>query len=660
MNMLFAPTPASPGLRSASAGKPENPPVRPAFGKGNIAMPVELDILEAVHKLGKEQVTFTLHGVSFPSAPGENTGIGSPFSNGAKQLVSFLRRNGFNRIQLGPGGKVKPSDVSPYMSSSFSANPLFIDLAQLAREPQWAGLLSGNTFQAIVDNNPQKGQNRVAYDYAFKEYEKAFDEVFSKYNNLKVSKDSLDPDVKNAVTAIENGFEDFKAQNTRWLEKEGLYEALTLEHGNDYYGNWPEPDRNLFKPGNPDRDQRIGELKQKHGDAIERYNFIQYIASAQKLTMQKAAQAEGIRFIADSPVAFSAREVWAYPDAFIDDLVMGAPPDYFDANGQGWGFPVLDPNRIYHSDGSLDVAGQLIKAKFDKIFEENQGGVRLDHIIGWVDPWVYPPGGSPKDDGFRLMSSPEHAIGKHYAKIPQGRDWSKLTPDELESHAEMLGVIVQSAKDKGVPVKNLIAEDLGSNIPPSVFAVMKKFGIGGIRVTQYAEPHNDPHMHRGKNIPANHTAYIGSHDNKPLWPWMEELKKSGDIWNHARYLAYDLAQDKSAGAARKREKQASSWARGLFGFAQAKFAELFASPPKSIQFFFTDVLGMTETFNIPGTQGDHNWSLRMPDDFEAFFKSQLKQRHGMKTPQALALAMRARGDAFVKANQPLIERLEKH
>lgn len=65
--------------------------------------------------------------------------------------------------------------------------------------------------------------------------------------------------------------------------------------------------------------------------------------------------------IADRQVAFSDRDTWAYQALFLKGWCLGCPPDYFSKDGQAWGFPVMDPDRMYNADGSLDEGGQLLK-----------------------------------------------------------------------------------------------------------------------------------------------------------------------------------------------------------------------------------------------------------------------------------------------------------
>ena len=72
---------------------------------------------------------------------------------------------------------------------------------------------------------------------------------------------------------------------------------------------------------------------------------------------------------------------------------------------------------MYNADGSLDEGGQLLKNLYKKMFRENPGGVRIDHIVGLIDPWVYKAGKKPKIEqgAGRLYSSPEHPELSKYA-----------------------------------------------------------------------------------------------------------------------------------------------------------------------------------------------------------------------------------------------------
>ncbi|WNZ62828.1 hypothetical protein QEG98_03135 [Myxococcus sp. MxC21-1] len=77
--------------------------------------------------------------------------------------------------------------------------------------------------------------------------------------------------------------------------------------------------------------------------------------------------------------------------------------------------------------------------------------------------------------------------------------------------------------------------------------------------------------------------------------------------------------------------------------AQAKVADLFASRARNVMMFFTDLLGMPETYNAPGTVDERNWSLRVPQDWAREYRERLKGDAAVNLPAALAMALRAQG-----------------
>jgi 4-alpha-glucanotransferase len=67
--------------------------------------------------------------------------------------------------------------------------------------------------------------------------------------------------------------------------------------------------------------------------------------------------------------------------------------------------------------------------------------------------------------------------------------------------------------------------------------------------------------------------------------------------------------------------------------------------------FFTDFFQMSQTYNTPGTSGDKNWSLRLPENFA--------QMETINLPLLLKKAILARGSEFANANKELIEELNE-
>ena len=604
-------------------------------------------IQNALKVLGKKNFALIIHGGSFPSASGENTGFGTMNSNGGKEVIDFASGL-FNAIQLGPAGKTKGCDSSPYTGTIFSTNPLFVDLKELTTK-KWGKILSEQTFNEIVENNPKKGENRTCYSYAYRKYADALDEAYKNF--------SQNPDKK-----LLTEFEKYKAENNEWLDKDSLYEALSIEHNNDYWPMW-DRDQNLFSPDSIEEQlengKRLVEISDKYKYEIEKYKFIQFILNKQTTETGEYAKEKDIKMIADRQVAFSDRDIWAYKSMFLDGWMLGCPPDYFSKDGQAWGFPVVNPERMYKEDGSLDEGGLLLKRLYKKMFKENPGGVRIDHIVGLIDPWVYKAGKNPKPEegAGRLYSSPEHPFLSKFA-VAELKDLDlqftsdneqrvkTLTDKQVELYGRLIEkIVIGAAEEEGLDKNAIVCEDLGTLTNP-VAAVMKKYKLQGMRLTQFVVPEDEKHPYRCCNIDKNCWAMVGTHDNQPISKWAKNLVNTHEGYLHVKNLVEDLYSD-----VENKDDLIVSMTKDAEFLKFAKFVELFASKAENVQIFFTDFFNIEDVYNVPGTSGDANWSLRLPDNF--------KDLTPIDLPEILKQAIISRGKEFAQKNAKLIEELSE-
>ena len=670
----------------------------------------EKAVKDALVELDKKNLAIITHGPSFPSVFEDDTGMGSPYSDGAAKFMNFLRGLGFNSVQMGPGGNTKKTDASPYTSTVFSNNTLFIDLKPLTTS-EWAGILPEDTLKDIVAN---KGKASDNYAYVYERQSEALRDAWANY---KAKVENPSDENKEIIENIETKFAQYKESNKMWLNNDALYEALIKANDDqDYWKNWNETDRDLprllVSSNKNDRKKaqaRIDQIKSDPvlADEMEFYKFCQLISSVQ---CEQLSQKTDMKTIADVQVTYGDRDWWAFQNLFLDNYRLGAPPDYFSADGQPWGFPVMDPEKLFvrNKNGSIKMeegkpvlgeAGKLIKVRFDKMFKENPGGVRIDHIVGLIDPWVYPNTANTakrEDGGYRLFSSPDTRSGivkflsaisaklpeyiqsiltkampslkpsnalSQWSKVPKDgvdndvpRDtnlWvkqDKITPEITDKYAEIIDIIIQSAKDNGVPVSNIICEDLGTLTNP-VVEVLKSRGLSGLRVTQFVNATDKDHMYRGKNVDPKHWIVPGTHDNETLISWTEKLQNKEELGMHAKALAEDLKLD-----AKKLESDRNE-------FITAKFAELFASPAQNIQMMFSDFLGIRDKYNDPGAKKPEelikNWRLRVPTNYENFYYKQLQRGKGLNIPEALEIAMNSKDDQFKTKNESLIKKLHE-
>lgn len=606
-------------------------------------------IRKALKTLGKKNFVVIMHNGSFPAIDGENTGFGTINSKAGREFIEYSKGL-FDAIQLGPAGKTKSCDSSPYTGTIFSANPLFIDLLSLTGD-KWEKLLSEESYREIVDNNPNKDINKTAYSYIYRQQNFALNEVWENYK-------------KNHSKKMEKEFAKFKKENAYWLDKDALYEALTLENGNDYWPSWQNSmDKNLLNPKSHEEQmefgKRVEEIENKYADEIEQYKFIQYICAKQNEETLKFALDNKVKMIADRQVAFSDRDTWAYQSLFLEGWCLGCPPDYFSKDGQAWGFPVMNPEKLYKEDGSLDEGGILMKNLFRKMFRENPGGVRIDHIVGLIDPWVYKAGKKPmiEQGAGRLYSSPEHPELSKYA-IPSLEDLDMeleadkekrvktLTKKQIKLYGRLIEkIVIAAAEEEGLDKNSIVCEDLGTLTNP-VASVMKEYKLQGMKLTQFTEPEKEADPYRCCNIDEKCWAMVGTHDNQPIRMWADSMVNTHEGYLHVKNLVEDLFAECD-----NKDDIIVRMTKEVDFLTETKLMEMFASKAQNIQIFFTDYFNVYDVYNRPGTSGDKNWSLRLPNNY--------KELQTINLANILKLAIIARGSDFAKKNEKMIKELEE-
>ena len=571
----------------------------PAFGRKPNAKEMQVytsSLNQGLELLGK-QVDIILHNASAPSVKAENVGIGSLFSKtSVKKLFPFLKEHGISGVQQEPNGLRKAKDNSPYAPESSAKNILMIPLEKLASK-EYGNILSKETFEKIVANNPDK--KNVDYDYVRSAYDIALKEAF---NNAKESKEFLD----------------FKAQKETKYEQSAIFHILsTVNDGK----KWSALDLGLYSTADKKKAAaRIAEIKTQYKNDYDFFIFNQMILEKENEKSNKLAQETGLKIIGDSPVAQTAVDEWVHKNLFLKGKAIGCPPDYFSKNGQRWGFKYYDPEKIFNKDGSLGEAGEVLKQKYEEYFASFPGGIRIDHVIGLIDPFIYTTASkkmTPQNSG-RIYSI-EGKYKKH----------------SLDEYAMLFTKIIMPAAEKyGLDKSSLICEDLGDATKP-VQEIMKKLELSGISVTQFD--------HRGATTPAKNTIMIGSHDNQSFLEYVEgkfkNVKDKGFL-RKTRLLARDTAPKDATTKEIKEYRE--NIRKDKRSFVAASFAELFTSPAKRVQIFFTDFFGIAKTYNRPGTSTG-KWSLRLGENFEEDYYKAVAEGKAPNFANAVATALRQRG-----------------
>jgi 4-alpha-glucanotransferase len=567
--------------------------------------------------LGIENLVLAVHDTSFPSDPGEDVGRGTPYSRGTQKLLAFADDLGFNGLQLGPQGVTTRVNRSPYDGSVFSRNPLSIALERLRRDPGWHGLVDDGLVAEATANVPP-GQGRAYHTQAEDGQARALDALFRRFTEATGAGRARDLGAR---------FDVFRRDSARWLDHDAAFEALATEAGSDDPSLWPVD----LAPG-PAALQ-----------AAERYAFGQFVVHAQHGAFRAEVRARGWKVFGDMQVGLSPRDRWRREALFLDAYALGAPPSRTDPLGQPWGYGVLRPDA--------PEARAFFRARARKMAREYDG-VRIDHPHGIVCPWVYdrriPDALQAVAGGARLHESPDlrdHPDLAGYAiarpdQIDRGvarhaDSWVRtLDPDQIDRYAVNLAIVVEELAAAGGAD---IACEVLSTSPFPLVAVLNRYGLGRFRVTQKADLANPRDGYRSENATPRDWIMVGTHDTPPLARVVDGWTRAGTTAARAAYLAERLAPavDRAAFARRLAADRSA--------LIEAMFADLFASPARHAVVFMSDLFGLTEVYNTPGRVSDENWSLRIPNDFEAAYQGGLATGAGMDVYGAMALGLRARG-----------------
>ncbi|MGE5195355.1 MAG: 4-alpha-glucanotransferase [Deltaproteobacteria bacterium] len=469
------------------------------------------------------------------SLPGR-WGIGD-LGEAASRFADWLTEAGqglWQVLPLGPPG----FGESPYQSfSAFAGNPLLVGMDRLAEK----GWLSTDDLEAA----PNFDRHAVDFEKVRPFREHCLTQAYHAFR-------------KNATSEQRDAFDDFRHEQSWWLDDYALFAALKREHRGLPWTQW-HPDLVARKTG------ALQARAAKLMTDIDEEAFAQFQYHSQWQRLKADCNSRGIRLMGDVPifVAHDSADVWARQELFFLDgrgqptLVAGVPPDYFSAAGQLWGNPLYRWDRMQR-DGYAWWVGRLryALAQFDLI--------RLDHFRGFEAYWEIPAGAPTAAPG-RWVSGP-------------GAPFFRKVREELGD----------------LP---LVAEDLGV-ITPAVEALRDEFGFPGMRILQFAFG-DDPKArdYRPHNYPRHCVVYTGTHDNDTTVGWFQSRAGQGTT-RTARQIdeerLFALAYLGTAGSE-------IHW--DLIRLALASVAETAVVPVQ-------DVLGLgTEArMNLPGTlQGNWRW-----------------------------------------------------
>ncbi|MBE7029223.1 MAG: 4-alpha-glucanotransferase [Ruminococcaceae bacterium] len=432
------------------------------------------------------------------------------FGKCAKEFIDFLKKCKFSYWQVLPF-LMADGFNSPYQSySAFSSNPYFIDLDILFEK----GLITKDELLSNKQTQPYSTEYEILW-------EKRFDLL------NKASKRVIDKTKINDFISSREHIENFCV-------------FMAKKEANDNK-SWHEWENDLYSE-----------------ETLFMWKFIQYEFISQWKEIKKYANDNGIKIIGDIPiyVSYDSSDVWANKDEFLLDednlpvCVAGVPPDYFSQDGQLWGNPLYNWDKMKKNGYKWWIDRMSFMAE---LFD----GVRIDHFRGLESFWAVPYG----------------------SKTAKNGEWKKGPGMDL------INKLNEKFSDKLI-----IAEDLGE-ITPQVIKLVEDSGYPGIRVFQFGFLGDDDNPHMPHNYINNSVVYTGTHDNNTLLGYMWELPMD----NKKRMLEYC-------------NYISSDWEGGYDSILRS----IFASNAGIVILPIQDLLGYggDTRMNVPG-RADGNWRFRI-------------------------------------------------
>lgn len=331
----------------------------PTINDGEVVV-TELD--QAFFELCDEKLAGTLIPVFSLRSKG-SFGVGD-FGD-LKMMIDWVAETNQRVLQVLPINDTTSThtwtDSYPYSAISiFALHPQFADFRQL---PEIKDKKKAREMEAL-----RKELNEL----------KQID--YERVNNTKT--DYLRIIFKQEGEAVMKG-EDFKMfvkENEHWLVPYAQYCHLRDSFGNVDFSSWKgheqwhEADR-----------KKLTDPKSKEYADVAFYYYVQFVLDRQMRAAHDYAMARGVILKGDIPIGVDRNgcDVWHEPQYFNLNSQAGAPPDAFSINGQNWGFPTYNWQRMIDDGCEWWIRRFQNMAKYFDAY-------RIDHVLGFFRIWAIP------------------------------------------------------------------------------------------------------------------------------------------------------------------------------------------------------------------------------------------------------------------------------
>ena len=638
---------------------------------------MEADMNKAFDYLGVKNRALIIHGSVYPdSKPGaknyytkdpiiRNHYVGSPYNQ--REFNKMAKMHGFNCLQLGPNGELCKGDNSPYRASICAKNPIFLNYGELTTD-KYANILSKKDINEVNIKPEPSGKNYEMSDFdEAKEINRIL--MDKAYKNFQAKLET--GDVK--AQKLNNEFNQFKKDNDDWLENYAVFHVLSDIHETDNFHKWDNPvDRHLIKlqkQGSEEALERYNTITERSDKEVNEYMFTQFLVDKQEKADKAERDKDGIKYIGDLLVGFSYADEWANEDAFAPGWKIGAEYGGPCNSPQIWNNPLPDPKKLFNEDGSLGASGKLLYKKVKRA-TENVENIRVDNVMGLVDPYVY------KADTVHMVVGVQD--GRTYNIADRSQLWGGNLSNIREADPNgnykkvLHNIVIPALQENGINPKEAVWENLGEQSGTFKHVFENEEQLPGIIVTTGARTQdlcfdwapvreengeirkdNNGHEVWEKTAPKPDWSLIGSHDNPPTaeylnQSWINDPNNSGSTGWMPEYLGGYLCPDPQK--ANEKDRFTDNIRRNPRTRLKAKYAELMRGT-QNIQFTFSDLFAVDKTYNPRDNSAD-TWKPRLTEDYEDKYHKDLisEEKPVMNMPELVSLAVRAKAGMEVAKN----------
>ena len=422
---------------------------------------------------------------------------------------------------------------------------------------------------------------------------------------------------EDAIAAHREDCARFQREEASWLDDYCQFRCLMEWHGEALtWDQWPESCQTPEKA-------RAFVAQQRSLDAasvayrLGYYAFVQWLCFRQWRGLRAHAESRGVQLMGDVPIGISwhSSDVFFGRDSFHLEWCGGSPPEslfrherFLQQWGQNWGIP------LYRWDEMETQGFPWWKQRIQYLTEIFQI-FRIDHILGFYRIYAFP--WRPQRNPEFADLNPEQAAAINAGRLPR---WFMRPDDTAENRAANLrdGDLRLRAVVEAAGSSEIIAEDLGW-VPDYVRPHLAALGIAGYRIPHW-DCNEQGHPLPGNLFPECSFATYSTHDHDPL----------GAVWNACqsasnRHHGHHSNSDE-AEAARAADRalrilaefggipvpSSGLWPRITEGLLWRLIKVLFASNSRYVVLMITELFGLEDRINRPGTNGGENWRFRLP------------------------------------------------